>query len=219
MSKHRVLQLAAIGLAIVLGGCSIDPYSGEQKTSNTAKGAGMGALTGAVLGAAVSSDGDREKGIITGAVVGAAAGGGAGYYMDRQEALLRQRLEGSGVRVQRVGDQIKLIMPGNITFDTSSDQIRPGFTGVLDSVSLVLTEFDKTAIEIKGYTDATGSFEYNQQLSERRAQSVGNYLISHQVAAGRLRTTGYGPRYPVASNDTPEGRLQNRRVEINLVPR
>ena len=219
MSINRGIAFAAICVAVILAGCSIDPYSGEQKTSNTAKGAGMGALAGAVLGAAVSSDKDREKGAITGAVVGAAAGGGAGYYMDRQEALLRQRLEGTGVRVQRIGDQVKLIMPGNITFDTNADQIRPGFTDVLDSVSLVLAEFDKTAIEVKGYTDSTGSFEYNQQLSERRAQSVGNYLASHQVAAGRIRTTGYGPRYPVASNDTPEGRAQNRRVEINLVPR
>lgn len=215
----RGVQLAAVCLALVLGGCSIDPYTGEQKTSNTAKGAGVGAVAGAVLGAAVSSDKDRTKGAITGAAVGAAAGGGAGYYMDRQEALLRQRLEGTGVRVQRVGDQIKLIMPGNITFDTSSEQIRPGFTSVLDSVGVVLKEFDNTIVEVKGYTDSTGSFEYNQQLSERRAQSVANYLTGAAVAQGRVRISGYGPRYPIASNDTPEGRAQNRRVEIDLLPR
>lgn len=219
MLMTRIMGIGGLSLAIVLAGCSIDPYTGEEKASNTAKGAGVGAVAGAVLGAAVSSDKDRKKGALTGAAIGAAAGAGTGYYMDRQEAMLRQRLEGTGVRVQRVGDQIKLIMPGNITFDTNSDQIRGGFYDVLDSVVIVLNEFDKTAVDIKGYTDSTGSFEYNQQLSERRARSVGRYLMNHQVAAARIRTTGYGPRYPVASNDTPEGRAMNRRVEIDLLPR
>lgn len=207
------------GLMVLLAGCTIDPYTGEEKASNTAKGAGAGAVAGAVLGAAVSSDGDREKGALTGAAIGAAAGGGVGYYMDRQEKILRQRLEGTGVRVQRVGDQIKLVMPGNITFDTDSDQVRSGFTDVLDSVAMVLKEFKDTTVEIKGYTDSTGSFEYNQQLSERRAASVADYLRRQQVNSARLSITGYGPRYPIASNDTPEGRARNRRVEIDLLPR
>jgi len=216
MQAIRVFAALAV---LALAGCTIDPYTGEQKTSSTAKGAGIGAVTGAVLGGAVSSKKDRKKGVLTGAAVGAAAGGGVGYYMDRQEAILRERLEGTGVRVQRVGDQITLIMPGNITFDTDSDQVRSGFHEVLDSVTLVLNEFKDTRIEIKGYTDSTGSFEYNQGLSERRAQSVGRYLMNRQVAPARIQTVGYGPRYPIASNDTPEGRAQNRRVEIDLQPR
>lgn len=212
-----LLPMVAAG-SVLLGGCAIDPYSGEEKVSNTGKGAGIGALAGAVLGAAVSSDDDREKGALIGAAAGAAAGGGYGYYMDRQEARLRQQLEGTGVRVQRIGDTLKLIMPGNITFATNSDQVAASFTDVLASVGAVLREYDKTQVEVKGFTDSTGSFEYNQQLSERRAQSVARHLINHQVAPSRIRTAGYGPRYPIASNDSESGRAQNRRVEIDLVP-
>lgn len=219
MSLFRPARWAALALiAVFVAGCSIDPYTGQEKVSNTGKGAGIGAATGAVIGVATSSKKDREKGALIGAAVGAAAGGGIGYYMDRQEAQLRQRLEGTGVRVQRIGDNIKLIMPGNVTFATSSDQIAPNFYDVLDSVALVLREFKDTQIAVKGYTDSTGSFEFNQQLSERRAQSVAQYLINQQVPAARIRTQGYGPRQPVASNETETGRAQNRRVEIDLIP-
>lgn len=210
--------LAALALVALVGCQSIDPYTGEQKTSNTAKGAGMGALGGAVIGAATASKKDRGKGALIGATAGAAIGGGVGYYMDQQEAALRQRLQGTGVQVQRVGDSVKLIMPGNVTFDVDSSGIRGEFYSVLDSVVLVLKEFDKTLIEVKGYTDSTGSFEHNQNLSERRASSVASYLINHQVAASRIRSSGFGPRYPIASNDNPQGRAQNRRVEIDLLP-
>jgi outer membrane protein OmpA-like peptidoglycan-associated protein len=198
--------------------CSIDPYSGEEKTSNTAKGAGWGALGGAVLGAAVASKKDRKKGALQGAVLGAAAAGGYGYYMDRQEAKLRARLEGTGVGVQRVGDTIKLIMPGNVTFDTSSTAINGGFIDVLDSVVLVTKEFDKTLMQINGYTDSTGSFQTNQSLSEQRAGSVGRYFMNQGVASSRIRTSGYGPRDPIADNSTASGREQNRRVEIEMLP-
>ncbi len=215
MAQTRMALLATV---IVAAGCSIDPYTGEEKTSNTAKGAGIGAVAGAVLGAAVSSDKDRKKGALQGAVAGAAVGGGVGYYQDRQEAMLRQRLEASGVRVQRVGDTIKLIMPGNITFDTNSSRVQGGFYPVLDSVVEVVKEFDKTLMQITGYTDSTGSFEYNQRLSEERAGSVARYFMGAGVASGRIRTAGYGPRDPIASNDSASGRAQNRRVEIDLLP-
>lgn len=218
MTTHRVFGIGLLLTAFVVSGCSIDPYTGEEKVSNTGKGAGIGAVTGAVLGAAVSSKKDRGKGALTGAAIGAAAGGGVGYYMDRQEKVLRQQLEGTGVRVQRIGDNIKLIMPGNITFAVNSDQLAPDFIDTLNSVALVLKEYKDTAVEIKGYTDSTGSFEYNQQLSERRAQSVARQLLNQGIAAGRVRTYGYGPRYPVASNDTESGRAQNRRVEVDLIP-
>lgn len=146
-------------------------------------------------------------------------GGGIGYYMDRQEAQLRQKLEGTGVRVVRNGDQIDLIMPGNITFDTDQSTIRSGFTGTLESVALVLKEFDKTIIQIEGHTDSTGSDSYNQLLSERRASSVRDFLLNQGIEPPRrTRATGYGERYPIASNDTAAGREQNRRVELTLVP-
>ena len=210
--------VACITVALFVTACSIDPYTGEEKASNTAKGAGWGALGGAVLGAAVSSKKDRKKGALIGAAAGAAAGGGYGYYMDRQEAKLRARLEGTGVGMQRVGDTIKLIMPGNITFDTGSSVIMSGFTSVLDSVALVAKEFDKTLMQVNGYTDSTGSFQTNQTLSEQRAGSVARYFMNQGVASSRIRATGYGPRDPIADNSTASGRAQNRRVEIELLP-
>jgi len=210
--------LALLLLTTLVGCTTLDPYTGEEKTSNTAKGAGAGAVIGAVVGAASASDEDRKKGAVTGAVAGAAIGGGIGNYMDRQEAKLRQRLEGTGVRVRREGDTIELIMPGNITFGTDRSAIRSDFYPVLNSVTTVLKEFDQTAIRVAGHTDSTGPSDYNQTLSEQRAQSVGSYLVNQGIAAGRVQTTGYGERYPIASNETETGRAQNRRVELELVP-
>jgi len=210
--------LSAGVMALMVSACAVDPYTGEQKTSNTAKGAGMGAVAGAILGAAVSSDEDREKGAWQGAAAGAAVGGGIGYYQDQQEAKLRKQLTGSGVQVRRVGDTITLVMPGNITFDVDQSAIKPSFTSVLDSVAVVVKEYNNTVVDVKGYTDSTGSFEHNQNLSEGRAESVARYLMNRGVNQARIRTTGYGPRNPVASNDTAQGRAQNRRVEIDLIP-
>lgn len=211
-------KLFAVCVAgVLLSGCqTLDPYTGEQKVGNTTKGAGIGAIAGAVLGAAVSSDGDRKKGALTGAVVGGAVGGGIGYYMDQQEALLRQELQGTGVQVERIGDSIRLIMPGNITFATDSDRVASNFYPVLDSVAKVLVKFDQTELNVDGFTDSSGSFEYNQQLSERRAARVGDYLVGAGISQLRINTRGYGERYPVADNKSSAGRAQNRRVEINI---
>lgn len=212
----RLLALCAI---FTLAACTTtDPYTGEQKTSNTAKGAGIGAVAGAIIGAASASKSDRKKGALTGAAAGAAIGGGVGNYMDRQEAKLREELQGSGVQVRREGDRLYLIMPGNITFATGRYEIRSDFYGVLDSVAKVLAEFDQTAIKVSGHTDSTGGDQLNQTLSEQRAASVRDYLIRRDVAAGRIQAYGYGPRYPVASNSTAEGRAANRRVELELLP-
>ena len=209
--------LLVVALATALAGCqTTDPYTGEEKVNNTTKGAAIGAVAGAVLGRLTSSDGDRKKGILTGALAGAAAGGGIGYYMDRQEEALRQELRGSGVQVVRNGDQIQLVMPGNITLDTGSDALQSRFMPVLSSVSKVLTQFDKTFVEVDGFTDSTGSADYNQRLSGRRADSVAGYLDQAGVDVRRLESRGWGERQPVASNETSEGRAQNRRVEINI---
>ncbi|HVY82809.1 MAG TPA: OmpA family protein [Steroidobacteraceae bacterium] len=138
--------------------------------------------------------------------------------MDRQEAKLREQLRGTGVSVTRQGDNIVLNMPGNITFATGSADLNSSFFGVLDSVALVLKEYDKTIIDVAGHTDSVGSDQTNQALSERRANTVGQYLRSKGIQENRIATIGYGKSRPIASNDTPDGRQQNRRVELTLTP-
>lgn len=215
---NTIKTLATAGLVISLAACSTtDPYTGEQKTSNASKDAAIGAVAGAVLGAIVDHK-NRDSGAIKGAILGAAVGGGIGQYTDEQEALLRRKLQGSGVSVSRTGNTIKLIMPSNVTFDVDQYHIRGEFYSTLDSVAEVLKGYDKTRINVYGHTDATGGAEYNQVLSERRAQSVGQLLSSHGVGTQRITTYGYGEQYPIASNDTEEGRQLNRRVELELIP-
>jgi outer membrane protein OmpA-like peptidoglycan-associated protein len=218
-SSLKVL-VAALAAAAVLSGCyTADAYSGDRKVSNTAKGAGIGAAIGAVAGILTGPDSRaHRKNALIAAGVGALAGGAVGQYMDRQEAKLRAQLAGTGVSVTRNGDSITLNMPGNITFQTDSADLKPNFYDVLNSVALVLKEYDKTILEVAGHTDNTGSTEHNQSLSERRAGSVAQYLQSHGVNGQRVMTVGAGEGHPIASNDTPDGRQANRRVELSLEP-
>lgn len=218
LSKHVGVAILASAVGFSTGCATYDPYTGEEKTSNATIGAVVGAVGGAAIGAATSSKGDRKKGILIGAAAGAAAGGGAGYYMDQQEAKLRKQLADSGVSVQRQGDEIILIMPGNITFDVAKATVKASFANVLDSIALVLKEFEDTAIEITGHTDSTGSASFNQTLSEQRADSVKSELVRRAIASGRIHSKGLGFRQPVASNDTAAGREANRRVEMKLLP-
>jgi outer membrane protein OmpA-like peptidoglycan-associated protein len=213
-------SLLAIAAAMTVAGCqTTDAYTGERKVNKTSKGAGIGALAGAVLGAATGDNSkERRKRALIGAGVGALAGAGVGAYMDRQEAKLRAQLQGSGVSVTRAGNDLILNMPGNITFKTASSDLNANFYQVLDSVSVVLKEFDKTLIDVEGHTDSDGSDTYNQQLSLQRATSVGTYLQSHGVNGQRIVTFGAGEVRPVASNATPDGKQQNRRVELKLQP-
>lgn len=209
--------LAVVFAAAFLAACATtDPYTGEERTSQTSKGAAIGAGVGAVLGAI--SGRNRLKRAAIGAGIGALSGAAVGRYMDRQEEELRRQLRDTGVSVTRKGDEIILNMPGNVTFDFDSASLRADFFEVLDSVALVLEEFDQTVLVIDGHTDSTGSRSYNMELSERRAETVGRYLINQGVAPVRIDTYGYGPDHPVASNETEEGRAANRRVELTLIP-
>ena len=217
MNKY-FLGAAALVLAAA---CTTNPYTGEQQSSKAARNAAIGAAGGAIVGAVIGNNtggGDATKGAIIGAVTGGATGGAVGIYQDRQEARLRQELASTGVSVRRDGDNITLIMPGNITFASDQSAIRSDFFATLNSVAKVIIEFDETTVLVQGHTDSTGSDSYNDQLSVQRAVSVGNYLASQGVAPVRIDARGYGERQPIASNDTAAGREQNRRVEIQLVP-
>ncbi|HEX7237152.1 MAG TPA: OmpA family protein [Gammaproteobacteria bacterium] len=209
-----------VGFAIVLPACTtLDAYTREEQTSHAQRQAVIGAAAGAVAGLITGDDSmERKKRALVGAGLGALAGAGVGTYMDRQEAKLRAELERTGVSVTRNGDNITLNMPGNITFATNSADLNASFYDVLNSVSMVLAEFDKTVIEVAGHTDSTGTDAYNQQLSERRAQSVVAYLGTRNVRADRMIAIGAGETHPVATNDTDAGRQLNRRVELTLVP-
>ncbi len=213
-------MLAIATAALVFAGCeTLDPYTGEKKVSNTTKGAAIGAAAGAVVGA-ISGDNARErrKRALIGAGVGALAGGAVGAYMDKQEAELRKELEGTGVSVTRIGDEITLNMPSNVTFAFGSADLDARFFPVLDSVSKVVKKYDKTLVEVAGHTDSVGSAESNQSLSERRANTVAQYLISKGIARDRTIVVGAGETMPVADNSTAEGRALNRRVELSLLP-
>lgn len=218
-SKIKQLGMMVAAAALVAGCQTLDPYTGEAKTSSATKGAAIGAGIGAVAGILTGDDSrDRRKRALIGAGVGGLAGGAVGAYMDRQEAQLREQLQGSGVSVTRVGDDIILNMPGHVTFQTNSADLNPQFFSVLDSVALVAKEFDKTVVEVAGHTDSTGSAEYNQALSERRAATVATYLVNRGVNQQRILAYGRGLTQPIADNATPEGRALNRRVEIRLSP-
>ena len=216
MTRHKTSLLIVTAACVALAGCAAtEDFATNPDKQKTRQGAAIGAAGGAVVGLLIDGG---WKGALIGAGVGALAGGAVGHYQDKQEAKLRQQMAGTGVEVVRQGDNITLDMPGNVTFALNSAQLNPQFDSVLDKVAATLVEYNQTMIQVAGHTDSTGSREYNMKLSEQRAMTVKNYLAGRGVPANRMVTVGAGPDYPVASNDTPEGRAQNRRVEITIVP-
>lgn len=217
--KVRISSSLLAAVIIVSGCTTTDPQTGEKHASDASKGAGIGAAAGAVLGAMTSNKSGRTKGVLTGAIAGAAVGGGVGYAMDKkQEEKLRQQMANTGVKVESNNESLKLVIPGNVSFASGNADIAPSFYPVLDQLAQSLNEYPESTIKIVGYTDTTGSLGVNQQLSRARANAVGMYLGQHGVAMGRIQTDGLGPNYPIASNDTADGRAQNRRVEIKITP-
>ena len=212
----KLTALASIG-AMALTGCVTDPETGKQTISKAAIGGIGGALGGYLLGDLIGGRRDRTEKIV-GAGIGAVAGAGVGYYMDQQEKKLREQTAGTGVEVVRDGDQLVLDMPSEVTFAFGSSNLSPEFRTTLDKVGATLTEYEKTYVDVLGHTDSVGSDAYNQTLSEQRASTVADYLAGRGVQRARLATKGYGESQPKASNTTDEGRAQNRRVEIRLVP-
>lgn len=222
MFSRLTRGLAALTASVlVLAACTTyDPYTRDEQTAHATRGAVIGGLAGAAIGALTNTSSGEQaaKNALIGAGIGALGGAGVGAYMDRQERQLRERLDETGVRVRRVGDSIELIMPGNVTFETDQAAIQSRFYPVLDDVALVLDEFDKSYVTVIGHTDSTGSDQYNQRLSQERANSVASFLINEGVMPERLIVRGRGESQPIASNATPAGREQNRRVEIQIEP-
>jgi outer membrane protein OmpA-like peptidoglycan-associated protein len=215
MRASRIITLATtLALTTLTTACTTNPYTGEQQASKAATyGAGAAAVCG-LIGAMDSSKKARNAALGCGIV-----GAGVGAYMDVQEAKLREQLQGTGVQVVREGDNIRLIMPGNITFETDSYNLRPDFYPVLNSVGLVLAKYADTTMRVTGHTDNTGSRQYNQTLSERRARSVADYLATQQVLQSRMYVQGMGFDQPIADNGNADGRARNRRVELYILPK
>lgn len=218
--KARAILVSTLALTFAAACTTTDPYTGETRANNTARGALIGAGLGAALGYLTNTN-DSEEGrtnALIGAGIGALAGAGIGNYMDRQEREMRERLRDSGVGVRREGNDLRLIMPGDVTFATNSSEIEPQFYAVLNDVADILNQYPATYVDVIGHADSTGAADYNQRLSERRAQSVAGYLISQRVLRDRFYVAGLGETSPIASNDTPQGRAANRRVEIRIRP-
>lgn len=205
--------LLSLVLVSFLGACATDPYTGERKVSKTAWGTGIGTALGAGVGALIGG----EKGALIGAGVGAGMGAATGGYMDIQASKLRQELQGTGVQVARDGENIRLIMPNAITFNTNEAILKATANPVLDSVAKVAKEYDKTTLQVIGYTDSTGNDSINIPLSQKRAAAVNEYLVLRGVSGARIKALGLGSQNPIADNTTAQGREQNRRVEIYLI--
>lgn len=207
----RKSVIAAMCASLVLAGCTA-----IDQNPRTAAGAGLGALGGAAAGTLFRGD-DRRNALI-GAGIGMLAGAAVGQYLDQQQRELEQSLAGSGAQVQRQGDVLTVNFPANVTFDTDSAQIRPQFHPTLNDVASTLQRYPQSYIDVVGHTDSTGSEQYNQQLSERRARSVADFLRSRGVTPARIASYGMGETQPVATNATADGRQQNRRVELRIIP-
>jgi len=213
MKLFNTITVITASSALMLGGCITYP-DGTQKTSKTAMYGLGGAAACGIIGALThGGKGARNSALACGAV-----GAGIGGYMDYQEKKLRESLANTGVDVERNGNQIKLVMPENVTFPTNSSTLNANAQNALAAAAQTLTQYHDTTLTINGHTDNTGNDAINEPLSRNRAESVAIFLQSRGVSSTRLSTFGYGSRQPIASNATVEGRAQNRRVEILINP-
>jgi outer membrane protein OmpA-like peptidoglycan-associated protein len=206
--RRSVLLVSLLSASLVITGCATNDYS------NTSKGAAIGAVVGAVAGK--STGNHKNKRLVIGAAVGALAGAAVGSYMDKQEKALNEELKGTGVKVIRDGDKLRLDIPAQLTFDINRSDIRSSLFPVFNDIARVLRDYPKTMLVIAGHTDDTGPYQYNMNLSQARAESVKQYLVAQNVQTIRIETQGYGPNYPVVPNTSDANRAQNRRVEIHI---
>ncbi|MDO1510761.1 MULTISPECIES: OmpA family protein [unclassified Neisseria] len=214
MKVLKPLTVLTMSGVLALAGCVTDPTTGQPKASKTAiYGLGGAAVCGIVGALTHGGKGARNSALACGAV-----GAGIGGYMDYQEKKLRESLANTDVEVQRQGNQIKLVMPENVTFATNSSALSGNAMDALSKAAQTLVQYPDTTLTVAGHTDNTGNDRINEPLSRRRAQAVADYLNQRGVAASRLSTIGYGSRQPITGNDTVEGRAKNRRVEILINP-
>ncbi|WP_371157805.1 OmpA family protein [Jannaschia sp. 2305UL9-9] len=212
MTLKTPLALAS-ALALTLSGCVTATDGGPNRTAN---GAIIGGLAGAALGG-IASDGDLEKAVIGGAL-GAGIGAAVGQELDRQAADLRNQLGDDRITVTNTGEQLIVSMPQDILFSTDSASLRADLQGDLRALGRNLLQYPDTTVQVIGHTDSEGSAAYNQDLSERRARAVSGVLLETGVSGARIRSFGRGESQPIATNNTPEGRQQNRRVDIIITP-
>jgi outer membrane protein OmpA-like peptidoglycan-associated protein len=204
MTKKFLVVLLVLAFLAVTTGCA--------DWSRTKKGAVIGAGTAGTIGGIIASN--TVAGILIGAAIGGAAGGFIGNYMDKQAAEIERDIEGA--KVERVGEGVKITFSSGILFDVDKAVLKDRSKSELVELSTILNKYDDTHILLAGHTDSTGSDEYNVELSRRRAQSVTDYLGTQNVSPARITVYGYGKSQPIASNDTAEGRAQNRRVEVAI---
>ena len=217
----RIAIALATSAAFLVAGCQTqNAYTGEPQTSNATRGAVLGGIGGATIGALTHTSNGRQaaRNALNGAGVGVLVGTAVGGYMDQEEADLRHRLRAAGVSVTRDGNNIILNMASDVTFATDSDQVQPQFYQVLAAVGEVLAHYNRTTLEVSGHTDSTGTAEHNRQLSQRRANAVAYILSQNGVMLQRMYVQGLGRSHPVATNATSAGRSKNRRVEIQIIP-
>lgn len=219
MKLSRIL-LSGVAVASLLGtsACVTDPNTGEKKISRTAIGAAVGGTVGYLLGDVVGGKTAR----ILGAGIGGAAGAVVGKQFDDQIKELKEQTAGSGVDVEEIGaqDAILVRLPDGVTFATGSAEINPGFYDTLNAIAETLVKYPDSLVDVYGFTDTTGSPEFNQRLSERRAEAVANYLAARGVARSRIATRGFGEQYEYLRIKTPDNTPEplNRRVEIKITP-
>lgn len=221
MKSTRTITLIFLATVFAISACATDQNGRRRPLTDAQRGAIIGAATGALIGGIASKN--KGKGALIGAIGGGLAGTAVGAYMDKQkqdlEKVLAPERNAGAIQIEKLnGDILRVTMTGQTAFDFNSTRIKPAFYSTMDKVADVVNRYGKTFLTIVGYTDNVGSAQYNQRLSERRAQAVLRYFSSRGVVAERLTAQGRGESAPRASNATAAGRRLNRRVEIYIEP-
>lgn len=218
MTFAKTSIAVAFGGILTLTACTDPGMLNDPDYDKTRQGAAIGAVGGGLLGALTGRSGDRGEAAVKGAIIGGMAGGIIGNRLDAQEADLRRSIDNDNVGIQNTGDRLIVTLPQDILFATDSFAVRPDLQRDLRAVAGNLQAYPDSVIQIVGHTDSDGDAGYNQTLSERRANAVAGVLLNAGVPGSRIQTFGRGETQPVSSNLTPEGKAQNRRVEIVILP-